>query len=163
MGDLHQKSRVYQLDFEEILVKEGLVPHQTTSTLGIYVDSMPLKDEDRNKAIGDLVTLFPEGILTREGENALVLNCSSKRLKRDWLKRIQTIVAQMDEDNVAYRSGLSATLIKCLQNPLETEYRFCIQDMPFCWTPNSSCEFLRALLNMEKGDRIYVGTVLEYQ
>ena len=162
MGDLHQKSRVYQLDFEEILVKEGLVPHQTTSTLGIYVDSMPLKDEDRSKAIDDLLTLFPEGTLTREGENALVLNCSSKQLKRDWLKRIQTIVSQMDEDNVAYRSGLSATLIKCLQNPLETEYRFCIQDAPFCWTPSPSSEFLRALMNMDKGDRIYVGTILEY-
>ena len=161
MSDNHQKNRVYQLDFEEHLVKEGLTPKQTTSFNYMYQRCEPLKGEERSRAIDDLISFFPEGALTREGENVIIYNLEAKEINRIWLERIRSIVDGMDEDNIVYSAGPVASLVNYLQNPLCTQFMFCIQDLPFCWTPHPSSDFLRALATLEKGDRIYVGTVLE--
>lgn len=161
MSDNHQKNRVYQLDFEEYLVKEGLTPKRSASLDYLYQRCVPLKGAERSQAIDDLISFFPEGALTREGDNGIVYNLEPKELNRMWLERIRSIVDGMDEENISYCTGPTASLIRCLQNPLNTEFMFCVQELPFSWTPHPSSDFLRALSALGKGDRIYVGSVLE--
>ncbi len=99
--------------------------------------------------------------MVRDDENCLVYQLDRRQLNRVWLEQINDIISDMDEENISFKSGPTASLVKYILNSLDTEFMFSIQDLPFSWTPQPSSKFLMALAALEKGDRIYVGSVLE--
>ena len=161
MIENHQKSRVYQVDFDKESLQVPLDPNVPLSDECRFHHCVPMYGKDRQEAIRDLVTLLPEGMIALHEDDSLELTVDNSEVRGFWLDKIRVAFSELDSGNIVFSSGPAMKLVRQVNNPLDTEYRFCVQTMPVYWAAYPSSDFLRALSCLEKGQRLYVGSVLE--
>ena len=155
-----KQTRIYQLGFDELSKADMIDPKYPAMSVKPVSRWVKLTAKRRDAAIDDLLKILPEGMLTREGDS-IIYNGENEEICHLWKGIIDESYAVLNMDNIMYRHGPMSDLLHTISNPLKSQDLFSIEEMQRYWRAGPSCELLRAISCLEKGDRMYVGTVME--
>lgn len=158
-------SKIFQINCRPISKDERMNPNQFYDNSWDFADYIgdEVKDESDRKRYIDNVASMLEGVftlnddysLTYMGEDAL------RKFLEEWADELRCLTASLCADNILKAQNLWKVRQCCTDTHKGTSYRFYIEKWNGWAGPfENMIDFAHSQL--KKGDRIYVGAIIDY-
>lgn len=130
---------------------------------GNFIDyCSDIEECDREAEICKLVgTFLPEGMFTMVGGNAIRYNGGIDAFLEKWIENIRKAVGKMTKDTIT-ESYERYRLRMAIDNPLNSDTLFYLDDDGTSGYAKRPGDFFDMLKDMEPGDLLYVGGIVDY-
>lgn len=151
---------IYQIGTEPFAEGGTLNPENVYEGNGIFLSyTYGLDAEERDEAIENLVAnVLPKGMFTLNADNNLIYNGGFKIWRKSYFDEIMFATKRLTPANVMDEYGEMQVLNGAITNPLNTASLFeCGNGIVV-----RSIKLMRMIEKLDKGDILYVGSVLGY-
>lgn len=125
-----------------------------------YADTIDKKSQ--RKRLDEFInTVLPEDMFDMESENVLVYNGGMDVWKEQWIRKLKHRISHTTAEN-CFRYDTHSKLERTINNPLNTPILFVIPPSGSYSNLFTSYELMNVINGMEKGDKLYLGNVLDY-
>lgn len=122
-----------------------------------------IDDEERRFHIDNLVNnILPEGMFELISEDTIRYNGGAEQWRETFVNDIRYRAEAITPDSVQEWVGPVYRLEKFLKNPLDTVYRFYMDEEGVQCCAEQSYEFLRQVCEFEPDTELYIGGVIDY-
>ena len=153
-------SYIYQIGLKPFNKGEALDPENILEGNDVYFSyAYDLDSEERLKAIENLViNLLPKGMFTLNANKTLTYNGGFRIWRKSYFDSIMSTAKTLTPANVMDEYGNINTLKKKVTNPLNTACLFVCGGI----CADKSIKLMRIVEGLDKGDILYIGSVLGY-
>lgn len=122
-----------------------------------------IDDEERRFHIDNLVNdILPTGMFELISEDTVRYNGGAEQWREAFVNDIRRRAEAITPDSVQQWIGPIYQLTNFLKNPLNTVYRFYMDEEGLQCCAEQSYEFLRQVCEFEPGTELYIGGVIDY-
>ena len=122
-----------------------------------------ISEEERRVSIDALVNqVLPQGMFTLINNDELVFNGGALKWVQQWVKNIHEKARDVTAKNVTDWIGAAYQLQKVVKNPLGTDSLFYLSEDNTQTYGEPSAELMRMVCKLKKGERLYVGGVIDF-
>lgn len=119
--------------------------------------------QERKESIAYLVNdILPKGMFTLAEDDTLIYKGGAEQWKRDYIDLIHRKADDISTDNLTDWIGPVYKLEKALKNPLDTAYRFYMDEDGWQTYAEQSYEFMCMVCRLKEGDTLHIGGVIDY-
>lgn len=159
-------SKIYQFSKQPI-VKDEYINVDNISTDNsqmVTVDyAQEIDSEFRKDLIEEFVKMIlPKGMFALEGENTLIYQGGFTEWRKEYVNLIKAKAEEVTPGNVMEWIGPAYALQKAIVNPLNTDVLFIMEYGKEYAYAERSRGFMDFVSRLEKGDKLYIGSILDY-
>lgn len=156
-------STIFQFNTSPIPEDEFLKEDKVTGNMYSKIDYVSyIKDEDADERLDRLVHfILPKGMFQRRG-NILVYKGGYTEWSKGYCERLTKLASDITPAKCMKWIGPTCQLQKACQNPLNTSCLFCDDFTNGGGIANSSEVLMRIVSNMQIGEKLYIGRILDY-
>lgn len=153
-------SYIYQIGLKPFHEGEALDSDNILEGNDVYFSyAYGLDSEERLKAIEDIViNVLPKGMFTLNADKTLTYNGGFRIWRKSYFDSIMSTAKTLTPANVMDEYGNINTLKKKVTNPLNTACLFVCGGI----CADKSIKLMRIVEGLDKGDILYIGSVLGY-